>query len=150
MPSPLKCSDIHIERILWRRDQVDIASKSEEENWTSDEPIIKYPINNDPEFIFESKSLEKLTRKQDVFIRYLRPPTPPSPGPIIIIQEPDIVTQQAPPIQLKQKSHRNVTIEPLIQYDFSQNINEKITRIPGKILTQPPKHAKINEVIINS
>lgn len=50
-------------------------------------PITDYAINQDaqPEVITK-RSNQQLIYQQEVAIRYLRPPTPPAPGEIIIQQ----------------------------------------------------------------
>lgn len=50
-------------------------------------PITEYAINQDaqPEVITK-RSNQQLVYQQEVAIRYLRPPTPPPPGEIIIQQ----------------------------------------------------------------
>lgn len=50
-------------------------------------PITEYTINQDaqPEVITK-RSNQQLVYQQEVAIRYLRPPTPPPPGEILINQ----------------------------------------------------------------
>ncbi len=47
-------------------------------------------------------------------IRYLRPPTPPAPGEIVITQQPNVLTPPAPPLIIRQQPPRPPTPEPLI------------------------------------
>lgn len=56
-------------------------------NWRGLLPITEYTINQDaqPEVITK-RSNQQLVYQQEVAIRYLRPPTPPPPGEIIIQQ----------------------------------------------------------------
>ena len=63
------------------------ANKSEVVNWRGVIPIADYEINQDeqPEVITK-RSNQQLVYQQEVAIRYLRPPTPPPPGEIIIQQ----------------------------------------------------------------
>ena len=78
------------------------ANKSEVVNWTGPIPISEYSINQDPDpIIIKKKSNKKLDLKQKVFIRYLQPPTP-TPGEIIIKQEPDKIIPPEPPLIIRQ------------------------------------------------
>lgn len=66
-----------------------IVNKDEINNWRGPIPLSEYPINVDPNPIIVHKKLDTQflnTRPQNVYIRYLRPPTPP-PSDIIIQQE---------------------------------------------------------------
>ena len=60
------------------------ANRKEVSNWKSDVPITEYFLNEDsnPEIIFK-KAQNKLEYVQELAIRYLRPPTPPSAGEIV-------------------------------------------------------------------
>ena len=63
------------------------ANKHEEMNWKGVVPISSYKINEDPNpRILTKKPNQKLLYHQEVAIRYLRPPTPPEPGEILIQQ----------------------------------------------------------------
>ena len=71
-------------------------NKDEVENWRGKLPINQYKINEDrhPKII-KKKLKEKIDQNQFIGINYLRPPTPPRPGDIIIREEPPT---QAPPL----------------------------------------------------
>ena len=89
-------------------------NKSEVTNWRGDKPINEYPINTDtnPEIIKKtSNSIEYI---QELAIRYLRPPTPPSPEPIVITEEEPTRLPCPPPIVIRQQPPRPPTPEPLI------------------------------------
>ena len=64
------------------------ANRCEVCQWKGDLPINEYPINEDacPEVI-NKKLKQKLEYVQEMAVRYLKPPTPPAPGEIIIKQE---------------------------------------------------------------
>lgn len=81
-----------------------VINKSEINNWNGKIPIYEYPINEDlsPEIITK-KSQRQVEYIQQLAIRYLKPPTPPTPGDIIITQEPDISVEPAPPIIIRQQ-----------------------------------------------
>ncbi|CAF1295087.1 unnamed protein product [Didymodactylos carnosus] len=74
-----------------------------------------YPINVDPnpELIVRSNG-QRVKYRQDVSIRYLRPPTPPPPGPIIIREVYAPSRPVAPPVILRQRPRRPRTPSPII------------------------------------
>lgn len=83
------------ERGIW-------ANKHESLNFRGVIPISHYTINDDPNpEIIRKKTDQKLVYQQEVAIRYLRPPTPPPPGEILIQQEPNILTPPAPPLVIR-------------------------------------------------
>ncbi|RNA05578.1 hypothetical protein BpHYR1_048824, partial [Brachionus plicatilis] len=63
------------------------ANKNEVINWRGELPIHEYKINTDinPEVLIKN-SRQQIEYIQELAIRYLRPPTPPAPGEIIINQ----------------------------------------------------------------
>jgi hypothetical protein len=65
-------------------------------------PINEYSINEDssPEIITK-RADQTLTYIQELAVRYLRPPTPPAPGEIIITQEINSLTPPAPPLIIR-------------------------------------------------
>ena len=77
--------------------------------------LSNYILNEDenPEII-NKKSLKCLNMKQEVAIRYLRPPTPPVPGEIIIQEQAHIRVPPAPPLVLRQQPPRPTTPPPLV------------------------------------
>jgi hypothetical protein len=107
-------------------------------------PINDYKLNYDenPEFVLK-KPKEKVTYKQEVGIRYLRPPSPPPPGDLIIIQEKNIVESPLPPLVIRQQPPRPVTPPPIIVRERPPTpplpIEEQIIRIPGKKIVLPRK-----------
>ena len=64
------------------------ANKSEVINWKGLLPITDYLINEDPNpDVITKRVAQHIEYVQELAVRYLRPPTPPSPGEIIITQE---------------------------------------------------------------
>ena len=63
------------------------ANKCEATNWKGDTPLTHYALNEDdnPKLI-KKKVKHQLEYIQELAVRYLRPPTPPTPGEIIIRQ----------------------------------------------------------------
>lgn len=96
------------ERGIW-------ANRNEVTNWRGNYPISKYPINDDPNpEIIRKRTDQHLVYHQEVAIRYLRPPTPPAPGEILIQQEGNSFAPPAPPLVIRQQPARPVTPPPLV------------------------------------
>lgn len=95
---------------------------------------IEYQINQDPNpEIIHKKVTEPIEYVQGIAVRYLRPPTPPAPGDIIIKQEENTLTQPAPPLVLRQyPPNRAETPEPLV---IREAPPKPPTPAPGKVIT---------------
>ena len=128
-----------------------LLNKNEIAQWKGDLPIEKYPINQDgnPEIITK-RSQQKLEYVQELAIRYLRPPTPPAPGEIVIIQEPNTVSAPAPPIIIRQQPARPDTPEPLVVREAPPQpppqVGRKVITISGKRLPPPPRKVVIERL----
>ena len=91
------------------------ANKNEIVNWRGHFPISNYPINDDPNpEIIRKRTEQQLVYHQEVAIRYLRPPTPPAPGEILIQQEGNSFAPPAPPLVIRQQPARPTTPPPLV------------------------------------
>lgn len=91
------------------------ANKSEETNWKGEIPLSQYAVNiDDNPKLIKKKVAHQLEYVQELAVRYLRPPTPPIPGEIIIQQEANRPASPAPPIVIRQQPPRPRTPEPLI------------------------------------
>jgi len=56
----------------------------------SDKDFLNYQLNFDHEpIVYRKKPTEKIVQTQTISLRYLRPPSLPSPGDIIVEQEPE-------------------------------------------------------------
>jgi hypothetical protein len=95
------------ERGIW-------INRNEVTNWRGNVPISKYPINDDPNpEIIRKRTNQQIVYHQEVAIRYLRPPTPPPPGEILI-QQVGISLPPAPPLVIRQQPPKPVTPPPLV------------------------------------
>jgi hypothetical protein len=127
------------------------ANKSEVVNWKGVIPISEYLINEDanPE-ILNKRVKQQLEYVQELAIRYLRPPTPPVPGEIVITQEPNILTPPAPPLVIRQQPPRPSTPEPLIIREAPPRpptpVGVKLITISGKRLPPPPRKVIIERL----
>lgn len=127
------------------------ANRSEELNWRGSVPISQYPINDDrnPEVVVKriSKQLEYV---QELAIRYLRPPTPPMPGEIVIKQLSNQLTPPAPPLIIRQQPPRPPTPEPLVIRESPPKppaaIGRKLITISGRHLPPPPRKVVIERL----
>jgi hypothetical protein len=89
--------------------------KKSNEKWIENIPLDKYPLNEDPNpIIINKKSNEIVVCEQKVTTLYLKPPTPPPLEPIIIKEEPPILTRSAPPLIIRQEPIKPKTPEPLV------------------------------------
>lgn len=114
-------------------------------------PICDYPINEDtnPEIV-NKKISQQLEYVQELAVRYLRPPTPPAPGEIVITQEPNTLTPPAPPLVIRQQPPRPETPEPLIIREAPPQpppaIGRKLITISGKKLPPPARKVVIERL----
>jgi hypothetical protein len=119
-------------------------NKNESLSWKGEVPLCNYEINQDwePDFIYK-KPKSELKYVQELAIRYLRPPTPPAPGDIVITQEPNKLTSPAPPLVIRQQPARPITPEPLVIREAPPQpppaIGRKLIIISGKRLPPPPR-----------
>lgn len=126
-------------------------NKTEINSWRGDRLISEYHLNEDNEpLIVHKKMTQELEYVQELAVRYLRPPTPPSPGEIVITQEPSIPTKPAPPLIIRQVPRRLATPSPLIIREAPPKIpahvkQVKIT-ISGKRLPPPPRRVIIERL----
>jgi len=127
------------------------ANRQEVINWKGPIPISEYLINEDknPETLFK-KSEQKVEYIQELAIRYLRPPTPPAPGEIIIKQENNTLTPPAPPVIIRQLPARPPTPEPIVYREAPPQppveVGRKIITISGKKLPPPPRKVVIERL----
>lgn len=126
-------------------------NRAEVETWKGEIPILEYKLFDDrnPQIInkITNQSVEYV---QELAIRYLRPPSPPLPGDIIIKQEPDYTPQTAPPLIIRQQPNRPYTPEPLVVREappkLSNPIGIKRITIPSKKIPPPPRRVVIERI----
>ncbi len=127
------------------------TNREEITQWKSELPIDKYLINEDPEpTIIHKKYQNEVVYEQELAVRYLRPPAPPTPGDIIISHEPNVLTAPAPPLIIRQMPPRPCTPEPLVVREIPptppEPIGQKIIKIAGKGLPPPPRKVIIERL----
>jgi len=127
------------------------ANRAEVVNWRGAIPITQYLINEDsnPELITK-RSVQQLEYIQELAIRYLRPPTPPAPGEIIIQQQANMLTAPAPPLIIRQQPARPATPEPLVVREAPPQppaqVGRKVITISGKRIPPPPRKVVIERL----
>lgn len=136
--------EINGQRGIW-------LNKCEQIGWRGEIPLTEYSINQDqnPEVI--KKNIRKqLDYVQELAIRYLKPPTPPSPGEIIIKLEPNIQAPPAPPLIIRQQPPRPSSPAPLVIREEPPKPpttpGRKLIRISGKKLPPPPRKVVIERL----
>ncbi|KAI3387526.1 hypothetical protein SNEBB_008805 [Seison nebaliae] len=100
----------------------------------------QYKINYDPNpTIIHRENTEDITYKQEVAVRYLQPPTPPIPGPIIIKEIRPPQPPAAPPVIIRQRPPPPQTPPPIIVREAPPPIPETPgPKIITKSLPAPP------------
>lgn len=94
-----------------------------------------YKINFDPNpQIIRKHATDAVTYKQEVAVRYLRPPTPPPPGPLIIKEVRNPALPAAPPIVIRQRPPRPATPPPLI---IRERPPQPPVQLAPKLITKP-------------
>jgi hypothetical protein len=127
------------------------TNKQEVINWRGVIPITEYILNEDmnPEVITK-RTEQQLVYIQELAIRYLRPPTPPAPGEILIQQEMNTLTPPAPPLILRQMPARAATPEPLVIREAPPQppaaVGRKVITISGKRIPPAPRKVVIERL----
>ena len=107
-------------------------------------PLESYPLNRDPDpIVIHKKPTQSINYKQEIKLRFLKPPTPQQPGDIIIRQEKDVQIPAAPPLLVRQKPPEPAKLAPIIVREKPPSppppIEPKFLTLPGKILPPPPR-----------
>jgi hypothetical protein len=126
-------------------------NKAEVDAWRGDLNITEYSINEDPSPQIITKRVEQvLEYVQELAVRYLRPPTPPAPGEIVITQEADYRSGPAPPLIIRQQPARAATPAPLVVREAPPapppRIGLKRIAIAGRRLPPPPRKVVIERL----
>jgi hypothetical protein len=126
-------------------------NKAECESFKSEIPLSEYPINADsnPEVV-KLRYADCADRVQQLSIKYLKPPKPQTPGPIIIKQEPNIPLPAAPPIIIRQIAEDPCPPPPVVIREKPPNPPEPICAktivVPGQRLPPPPRRVIIEKL----
>ncbi len=148
--SPINFDPENIEEVVVNGHKGILVNKSEINEWKGHIPISDYRINEDtnPDVIVK-RSTQPIVYKQDMAIRYLRPPTPPPPGDIYIREEP-VQLPAAPPLIIRQQPPRPDTPPPLVIREAPPqpppNYPRKIIYVQGKKIPPPPRKVIIERL----
>lgn len=122
-----------------------------EVNWSKQANLNEYELNQDlnPEIIKKS-CFTNLELIQELCVRYLKPPTPPPAGEILIVQEQNKQTPPAPPLVVRQVPARPRTPQPLVVREAPPEAPKpqgvKLIRISGKHLPPPPRKVVLERI----
>ena len=127
------------------------VNKSDEQNWTSTVPIENYSINVDPNPEVVHKTNEAVVEyKQPINIQYLRPPTPPVQGEIVIKQERDVAVPAAPPVIIRQRPASQNDVYPIILREKPPSpppiLEKQVINVPGKLMSPPPRQLIVEKL----
>ena len=100
--------------------------------------------------VINKKVQQQLEYVQELAIRYLRPPTPPAPGEIVIQMEGNSLSGPAPPLIIRQVPARPDTPEPLVVREAPPQpptpVGRKLITIGGKRLPPPPRKVVVERL----
>ncbi|KAI0982010.1 hypothetical protein GJ496_010207 [Pomphorhynchus laevis] len=79
-------------------------------------PLNQYKVQRDPNPTVITRTLAggNNVYRQNINVRFLKPPTPPIPGPLIIKEVRPPQPRPAPPLIVKQRAHRPKTLPPIV------------------------------------
>jgi len=127
------------------------VNKAEVNAWRGDIAISEYRIHEDANPQVITKRVQQAVEYvQELAIRYLRPPTPPAPGEIVITQEANVNTGPAPPLIIRQAAARASTPEPMVVREAPPQppapVGPKRITISGKRNPPPPRKVVIERL----
>lgn len=127
------------------------VNKSEVLNWQGPVPISQYKLNEDPNpEVINKTSGQPVEYTQDIAIRYLRPPTPPAPGDLVIKQEVNIQAPPAPPVIIRQQAPQLPAPETVVIREAPPEppavIPRQVITIAGKATTPPDRKVIIEKL----
>lgn len=126
-------------------------NKKECDEWKGSIPLSEYPIDFDEKKaqVVKLKHEQAKDQTRTYKIKYLKPPAPPTPPPIIIRQKPDIPATPAPPLILRElasdselKEIQHIREKPPIL----PVLKEEIILIEGKKLPPQPRRVIVEKI----
>lgn len=94
----------------------------------------------EPPVIMNKPSLQNVVFKQPISVRFLKPPTPPPPGPVVIRERRPVPLPPLPPQIIRQRLPRARTPEPLVIRERPPTPPKAIKPILiEKVLPAPPR-----------
>jgi len=143
-PESTEMIEVNGQRGVW-------VNKAEVENWQGEIPISSYLINVDPNPEIVTLRYANCTERiQQLSLKYLRPPKPAPPGPIVIKQQANFPTPPAPPIIIRQIPDLPCNPPPVTVREAPppppQPIPAKEIVIPGERIPPPPRRVIIERL----
>ena len=126
--------------------------------WLNESEVLAFNGNLSEYAFVEDANPQVVTKKvqqqleyvQELAIRYLRPPTPPAPGEIVIQMEGNKLNGPAPPLVIRQVPARPDTPEPLVVREAPPQpptpVGRKLITIGGKRLPPPPRKVVVERL----
>ncbi len=147
---PLK-KDTSLYEELFDFEKSDWLTSADFKNWKSDLPFKKFQVNSDRSPIVRIKKMkDDVEFTREIALRYLKPPTPPQPGEVIITQKPNILTKPAPPLIIRQQPPRPSSPAPLVIREEPPNppkqVGVKHITIAGKRIPPAPRKVVIERL----
>jgi len=106
----------------------ELTPNGENDIWSNNCEVCSFrnneSTNQDKSPLVIKKKSKKVKQVQPVSVRYLKPPTPPEPGPIIIRHEPNKPTAPASPLIMRQAPPQPATPPPLVGYYITHSLNK--------------------------
>lgn len=129
------------------------ANANETAQWRSREgrTVADYQFLNDPNpIVVRRRGQEKIRHIQEVEVKFLKPPQPPTPPPIQIIREGDTQAEQAPPIVIVQPGRVGDDAAAIVLRERPPKppapVAPKEIRLPGKKLPAAPRRVIVEKL----
>ena len=109
------------------------VNKTEVLNWRGQIPLSEYKLNDDPNpEIINKTSSQPVEYNQEISVRYLRPPTPPPHGELVIKQEGSVQVGPAPPVIIRQTAPQLPQPETVV---IREEPPQLPPRLPRQVIT---------------
>lgn len=125
------------------------VNKREVEKWNGPS-LSEYRYNDEKPVTILKPNNTSIEYTQNVMVKYLRPPTPPPPGDLVIRNETESTTLIPPPQIIREVPERSRTPEPIIIREAPPRppspIQRKVVKIVDKTLTLPPRRIVVEKL----
>jgi hypothetical protein len=129
------------------------ANRAETAQWRSREgrSAADYAFLNDPNpQVIRKRGVQKLRHVQEVEVKFLKPPQPPTPPPIQIVREGDTQSEQAPPVVIVQPGRVGADAAPVVLRERPPRppaaVAPKRIVIPGRKLPAAPRRVVVERL----
>lgn len=127
------------------------VNKKEAKDWKGSVDLSDYQLLEDSNpKVIKKKNSQSLEYIKEMSIRYLKPPTPPAHGDLIITQEDGVPAKHAPPIIIRQMPERSESQDTIIIHEKPpakpKPIMSKSIKVKGRRLPPPPRRVIIEKL----